>query len=219
MRAVCRNRHIVHGTQVNKYNMEVSKMKCQECGKNEVNFHYSSNVNGSVTETHLCSDCAAKSGYDLSQLVNFGGIANLEQMFDISQSLGLGSVFGGINSPGNNPTGMFPVRRGFGGYTPMMIPVMRANRLFPFALQPYLGVDENQLRSRNMRSANAEREQDGNCGCGCGKSASEEKKAEVNEEMSRKRELNMQMRAAIEKEDFEKAAELRDKIRELGMQR
>ena len=192
-------------------------MKCQECGKNEVNFHYSSNVDGSVTETHLCSECAAKSGYDLGQLVNFGGIADLEQMFDISRSLGLGSIFGGIDPPGNNPPGMFPVRSWIGGFTPMMIPVMRANRLFPFALQPYMGVDENQLRARNMRSANTVRAQDGNCGCGCGKSVSEEKKAEVNEEMSMKRELNMQMRAAIEKEDFEKAAELRDKIRELGV--
>ena len=190
-------------------------MKCQECGKNEVNFHYSSNVNGSVTETHLCSDCAAKSGYDLSQLVDIGGIADLGQMFEISRSLGLGSIFGGINPPGNNLPGMFPVRSGIGGFTPMMIPVMRANRLIPFALQPYMGVDEHQLRAKNMPGANAVREQDDICGCGCGKSSSMEKKAEIDEEMSRKRELNMQMRAAIEKEDFEKAAQLRDMIREL----
>ena len=187
-------------------------MKCQECGKNEVNFHYSSSVNGCVTETHLCSDCAAKSGYDLSQLVDFGGIADLEQMFDISQSLGLGSIFGGM-IPGR----VFPVRRGIGGFTPMMIPAMRTNTLFPFALQPRMGMDASQVRASNMQGANAVREKDDICGCGCGKSASEEKKAEVSEEMSMKRELNMQMRAAIEKEDFEKAAELRDKIRELGV--
>jgi len=206
--------------------MEESKMKCQECGKNEVNFHYSSNVNGCVTETHLCSDCAAKSGYDLEQIIDFG------QVFDIGQSLGLGSIFGGSNPPGLFPPGMippglFPVQSGIGGFTPVTIPVMRANTLFPFALQPYMGMDANTLRASplraspmresNMRGANAVREQDGICGCGCGKSASEEKKAEINEEMSRKRELNVQMRAAIEKEDFEQAALLRDKIRELGV--
>ena len=43
-------------------------MKCQNCGKNEINFHYSSNINGDVTETHLCSECAAKSGYDLERV-------------------------------------------------------------------------------------------------------------------------------------------------------
>jgi len=206
--------------------MEESKMKCQECGKNEVNFHYSSNVNGCVTETHLCSDCAAKSGYDLEQIIDFG------QVFDIGQSLGLGNIFGGSNPPGLFPPGMippglFPVQSGIGGFTPVTIPVMRTNTLLPFALQPYMGMDatpsratpsrENSFRASNTRNANAVRERDGTCSCGCGKSASGEKKAERNEEMSRKRELNMQMRAAIEKEDFEQAAKLRDKIRELGV--
>ena len=38
-------------------------MKCDNCGKNEVTFVYQSNVNGNVTERHLCADCAAKLGY------------------------------------------------------------------------------------------------------------------------------------------------------------
>ena len=38
-------------------------MKCENCGKNEVTFVYQSNVNGAVTEKHLCSDCAEKLGY------------------------------------------------------------------------------------------------------------------------------------------------------------
>lgn len=38
-------------------------MKCENCGKNEVAFVYQSNVNGHVTEKHLCADCAAKLGY------------------------------------------------------------------------------------------------------------------------------------------------------------
>lgn len=38
-------------------------MKCENCGKNEVTFVYQSNVNGKVTEAHLCSDCAEKLGY------------------------------------------------------------------------------------------------------------------------------------------------------------
>ena len=38
-------------------------MKCENCGKNEVAFVYQSNVNGHVTEKHLCADCAEKLGY------------------------------------------------------------------------------------------------------------------------------------------------------------
>ncbi len=38
-------------------------MKCEHCGKNEVTFVYQSNVNGQVTEKHLCAECAEKLGY------------------------------------------------------------------------------------------------------------------------------------------------------------
>ena len=39
-------------------------MKCQKCGKEEVNFHYSSNINGKISEIHLCADCASEEGYE-----------------------------------------------------------------------------------------------------------------------------------------------------------
>lgn len=38
-------------------------MKCENCGKNEVTFVYQSNLNGRITEKHLCSECAEKLGY------------------------------------------------------------------------------------------------------------------------------------------------------------
>ena len=38
-------------------------MKFENCGKNEVTFVYQSNVNGNVTEKHLCAECAEKLGY------------------------------------------------------------------------------------------------------------------------------------------------------------
>lgn len=37
-------------------------MKCDNCGKEEVNFHYTSNINGNITEKHLCAECAGKLG-------------------------------------------------------------------------------------------------------------------------------------------------------------
>ena len=41
-------------------------MKCDRCGKNEATFHYKTNINGRVTEAHLCSDCARAMGYTSS---------------------------------------------------------------------------------------------------------------------------------------------------------
>ena len=38
-------------------------MKCENCGKNEVTFVYQSNINGKVTEKHLCGECARELGY------------------------------------------------------------------------------------------------------------------------------------------------------------
>jgi len=33
-------------------------MKCEKCNKNEATFHSVTNINGKVSEKHLCSDCA-----------------------------------------------------------------------------------------------------------------------------------------------------------------
>lgn len=33
-------------------------MKCTNCGANNASFHYKSNINGKLTELHLCADCA-----------------------------------------------------------------------------------------------------------------------------------------------------------------
>ena len=40
-------------------------MKCENCGRHEANYHYTSNINGKVTEHNLCSECAAKLGYEI----------------------------------------------------------------------------------------------------------------------------------------------------------
>lgn len=43
-------------------------MKCDNCGKEEVNYQFTANINGDITEKNLCADCAANLGYmDRSQ--------------------------------------------------------------------------------------------------------------------------------------------------------
>ena len=39
-------------------------MKCERCGRNEATFYYQSNINGRVTQVHLCPDCAAELGWE-----------------------------------------------------------------------------------------------------------------------------------------------------------
>ena len=144
-------------------------MKCQNCGKNEINFHYSSNVNGCVTEAHLCSECAAKSGYDIERLFD------TESLFD--------SVFS----------------RGFSrAFLPMP--------MFGFGLLP-----TRALRSEAGLPADE-------CGCGCETKEKEATEGHVDEDMQKRREINAireQMRLAAESEDYEKAAELRDRARQM----
>ena len=38
-------------------------MRCDRCGKNEATFYYKSNINGKVTQIHLCPRCAEELGY------------------------------------------------------------------------------------------------------------------------------------------------------------
>jgi protein arginine kinase activator len=37
-------------------------MLCQNCGSNEAEYHYSSNINGEIRQLHLCKECTAKLG-------------------------------------------------------------------------------------------------------------------------------------------------------------
>lgn len=69
-------------------------MKCENCGKNEVTFVYQSNINGHVTEKHLCSDCAEKLGYSQKiaaqnrrMMQNFFGNGFLDDFFAPMPSL------------------------------------------------------------------------------------------------------------------------------------
>ena len=132
-------------------------MKCQKCGQNEVNFYYTSNVNGAVSETRLCALCAYVAGYDIMSLLNFG--KNFKEITQI---------------PGTTES-MQPANR----KTYVCTPVLEAQ-------------------------------------CECGNSTALNSDCKTDMEMTERRELNMQMRDAIEKEDFEKAAEIRDKIKALG---
>jgi len=159
-------------------------MKCQKCGSNEVSFHYSKNVNGCVTETHLCSQCAEESGFDIEKMFEQEQFTSLNQ----GQFISLSDI---LNE-------FFPVRN-VSGFVPITIPMKQSNTVLPFSVYPLMSAPQHESQ----------------CDCGCGKARKIDINIEVDEEMKTRRELNAQMRAAVANEEFEKAAELRDIIKEL----
>ena len=60
-------------------------MLCQNCGKNEATTHLKRIINGEASEAHLCSECAAKLGY--------GNIFSGFNPFDLSIGNFLGDFF------------------------------------------------------------------------------------------------------------------------------
>lgn len=153
-------------------------MKCENCGKNEVTFVYRSNINGEITEKHLCQECAEKLGY--TNMVHSGH----QMMHNFFQK----SLFG------DNFFDDF--------FSPMPSLLGRMEQLDPFddffSDMPALGPVVQQQE------------------------APQEKKNLVNQEeqsrFAKMRHLNalrMEMKKAVHKENFERAAELRDEIHKL----
>lgn len=148
-------------------------MKCQNCGKQEVNVHYSSNINGRVTEYYLCSECAEQMGYGYQSF------------------FGSDSPMGGFMPNGYPFMGsMFPsMPSAFGFLTPVM-----------FTATPQMGIlIQNTAQTSGAADIPLQN-------------------AEVDADMKKRRELNMlreQMRKAADSDDFERAIELRNMIKEL----
>lgn len=150
-------------------------MKCENCGKNEVTFVYQSNVNGHVTEKHLCSECAEKLGYT-QQIA-----AHSQRMM---QNFFSGSLFDDF-------------------FSPMPSLLGRMSRMLEspfddlFAGMPALGAPAE---------AQQEQKQD------------DLLNQEDRNEFDKTRRLNalrIEMQQAVQKEDFERAAQLRDQIHAL----
>ena len=144
-------------------------MKCQNCGRNEATYYFKSSINGRVTETHLCADCARKLGY--------------------VQRMQPDSFFG--DDFFSHPFRLFePLLGGFG------------NRLLTEFPEP---VDVTQEARRTAAAP-----QDDSLVQG-----------DEREQLSRRRQRNAletQLRHAVEAEDFESAAKLRDQLKALPQQ-
>lgn len=72
-------------------------MKCENCQVNEATAYIKTNINGEVHEYHLCNECAAQfqSDNEFGSLFNFDSVFNPMSSFDLVSGL-LSSPFGGF---------------------------------------------------------------------------------------------------------------------------
>ena len=132
-------------------------MKCENCGRNDATFYYRANVNGRVSEAHLCAECAAQLGC--------GEVGSAwDDFFSILPRAAGGESF--FDAPSFTPTARRILR---------VLPAEEEHE------QPLLSAQE-QREVRREREKNA---------------------------------LRVALDEALEQEDYEQAAKLRDELRRL----
>ncbi len=191
-------------------------MLCEICGKNEATFHYSEVVNGKKTEHHLCNECAANTdiSYYSSLFDNEGGIGQLLSGL-------LGNAFG-IGEPQDPKKHIMCPRCGmsygefvknstfgcnecydvFGPLLDDSIKKLQGSLLHA-GKKPKLG---SSVELFNEEAENKEEDE--------AVAASDSQLTELRKEVEV---LSRRLKLAVAEEDFEEAARLRDKIKEMKL--
>ncbi len=166
-------------------------MKCQKCGANNANTHVKTIINGEFKEYDLCSDCAKKMGYT-------NVFSDMEDEF----SNFLGSFFGNVL-----PAKTQASRCEFCGSTYPEIAktghvgCARCYDVFADELYPSIRRIHGNTTHCGKNSKRAEK-------------AKAEKPAEQTKE-DKIKSLKAELDKAVKEQNFEHAAELRDKIKEM----
>lgn len=166
-------------------------MLCQSCQKKQANTHIKTIVNGELTEMVLCSDCAEKMGY--------GNV--FSHMFDI------GSLMSGFMGEPTTSALATEQRCPMCGSTFSAISksgkvgCARCYDVFYDRLLPSIKRIHGNTVHTGKKAA-----------------APQQPKAEPQKKSDRISILNQELKTAIDNQEFEKAAELRDKINELKSQ-
>lgn len=180
-------------------------MKCQNCGEQEANIRYTQIVNGVKEELHLCSECAEKLGLD---------------EMDFSMPIDFSSFFGEFLEDNNTDV--------FQEYFPKQEQCHQCGMTFDeFANTGKFGcancyqVFQNQLQQllKNIQGSdthvgrkamvNTKQEKEEKQ-----KQVKEKKTEEVEETTDKIEELKQELKQAIQIENYEKAAEIRDEIKQ-----
>ncbi len=173
-------------------------MLCEKCKKNEATAYIKTNVNGEVHEYHLCGSCAA----EMQDSGAFGSLFNFDSMFSPMMS-GFDLVSSLLSSP-------------FGGFGTM--PSLTSGKRCSVCGSDFRSIaDSGKVGCPNCyaefrsRLAPTVRKLHGNvvhCGKHSKVTTSESRQSETEE-------LKKQLAEAVKAENYELAAELRDKIKAL----
>lgn len=164
-------------------------MKCQKCHEREATSHMTEIINGKKQELHLCSECAAKSAEFQSMKLGMG--------------FGIGDFLGGIFSA--------PKAKNIGTSVLTDTCPLCGMSFDDFLKKGRLGCGEcysifkNRLE-RPLKQIHGTCEHVGKIPSRTGGSLKKERRIAA---------LEADLNAAVMKQEFEKAAELRDKINEL----
>ncbi len=164
-------------------------MQCDICGKKKATVHLTEIVDEQMSEMHLCEDCAK------------------EKSVQMEQQFGLADLLAGLTDFGKQVKSVEAVKiecsncgmnyddfRKFGR--------LGCSECYP-AFREQLGTLLKKIHGSNRHHGKAPIKMS----------------AVVKEKMETIEELRYQLQQAIENESFEKAAEIRDKIRELEQQK
>ena len=162
-------------------------MLCQNCGKNQANAHIKKIVNGTANELHLCSECASNLGY-----------GNLVGGFGLDLGDLIGSMFE-VNSPRAKAMPTEQRCKSCSASFEDFVQTGKAGcadcyETFYDRLLPSL----QRIHGRTVHS--------GKVPSSAGKDLKMKKELET---------LKAELTASIEAQEFEKAATLRDKIKEI----
>ena len=167
-------------------------MLCQNCGQNTATTHIKTVVNGQLTEAHLCSECAKKQGYGhiLGDWGGFGsllgGLLGEPPAVEEKRCPGCGASFRQISQ-----SGQVGCAECYHTFRSQLIPVIQ--RIHGTAQHKGKSPGGSALRVADQNRQLAAVPQ-------------------ANTEIEEKKRL---LQKAIETQDFEQAAVLRDQIKEL----
>lgn len=155
-------------------------MECQNCGKNEVSYVYTQNINGVKREVRLCQECARKFGLMGGDVVTDLDIDSfIEELFNTGTLRNLSNAIDQVFESSINKS--IPSYEEFTN-----------NRLFEKeGIYPGLRSSENK------------------------KPESKDDEKDKEKELSKREKLELEMKKAVEVEDYETAAKIRDELKKL----
>ncbi len=194
---------LVFNGMIYKYDLELKRrvyiMLCQVCKNKQANTHVKTIINGELTEMNLCSECAAKQGY--------GNMFSFNDFFDI------GSLMSGFM--GEPITSALAQERHCPNCGITFAQITKGGRVgcakcyevFYDRLLPSIKrIHGNTVHTgKKLRKPQLQ----------SGSYAEESPKGKTENMPSELDRLSAQLQKAVNEQEFEKAAQLRDKIKEL----